>query len=78
MKTFVKLLMVISFILSFIFVGDMVVDAIMGLFPISANEWFPILRFLVWIFTFTFNLALTIVLYFIVVYIISLIIGLLD
>jgi hypothetical protein len=78
MKTFGKILFFVSFILSFIFVGGMVVDAIMSLFPVSASEWFPVIRFLVWIFTFSLNLVLTIVFYFIVVYIISAIISLLD
>lgn len=78
MKTFGKLLFFVSFIMSFIFVGGMVVDAIMTLFPVSASEWFPVIRFVIWIFTFTFNLILTIILYFLFVYIVSAIISLLD
>ena len=78
MKTFGKLLFLVSFIMSFIFVGGMVVDAIMTLFPVSASEWFPVIRFVIWIFTFTFNLILTIILYFLFVYIVSAIISLLD
>lgn len=78
MKTFGKLLFLVSFIMSFIFVGGMVVDTIMTLFPVSASEWFPVIRFVIWIFTFTFNLILTIILYFLFVYIVSAIISLLD
>jgi hypothetical protein len=50
----------------------------MTLFPVSASEWFPVIRFVIWIFTFSLNLFLTIIFYFIVVYIISAIISLLD
>lgn len=78
MKTFGKLLFFVSFIMSFIFVGGIVVDTIMTLFPVSASEWFPVIRFVIWIFTFTFNLILTIILYFLFVYIVSTIISLLD
>ena len=78
MKTFGKILFFVSFIMSFIFVGGAVVDAIMTLFPVSASEWFPVIRFVIWIFTFSLNLFLTIIFYFIVVYIISAIISLLD
>ena len=78
MKTFGKILFFVSFIMSFIFVGGMVVDAIMSLFPVSASEWFPIIRFVVWIFTFSINLVLTVIFYFIVIYIISAIMSLLD
>lgn len=78
MKTFGKLLFFVSFILSFIFVGGMVVDTIMTLFPVSASEWFPVIKFVIWMFTFTFNLILTIILYFLFVYIVSAIISLLD
>jgi hypothetical protein len=77
MKTFVKILLFVSFIMSFIFVGGMVVDGIMSLFPASASEWFPVIRFILWIFTFTFNLILTFILYFILVYIISVVMSLL-
>jgi len=77
MKTFVKILLFVSFIMSFIFVGGMVVDGIMSLFPASASEWFPVIRFVLWVFTFTFNLILTFVLYLILVYIISVIMDLL-
>ena len=78
MKTFGKILFFVSFIMSFIFVGGAVVDAIMTLFPVSASEWFPVIRFVIWIFTFSLNLFLTIIFYFIVVYIISAIMSLLD
>lgn len=78
MKTFGKILFAVSFILSFIFVGGVVVDAIMALIPVSASEWFPIIRLLLWVITFSLNLVLTIVFYFIVVYIISAIMSLLD
>jgi len=77
MKTFVKILLFVSFIMSFIFVGGMVVDGIMSLFPTSASEWFPVIRLILWVFTFTFNLILTFVLYLILVYIISVIMDLL-
>jgi hypothetical protein len=78
MKAFGKILFFVSFIMSFIFVGGAVVDGLMSLFPVSASEWFPVIRFLLWVFTFTFNLILTIIFYFIVVYIISAIMSLLD
>ena len=77
MKTFVKILLFVSFIMSFIFVGGVVVDGLMALFPVSASEWFPVIRFILWIFTFTFNLILTFILYFILVYIISVVMSLL-
>ena len=77
MKAFVKFLLFVSFIMSFIFVGGMVVDGLMSLFPASASEWFPVIRFVLWVFTFTFNLILTFVLYLILVYIISVIMDLL-
>lgn len=78
MKAFGKILFFVSFIMSFIFVGGMVVDGLMSLFPASASEWFPVIRFLLWVFTFTFNLILTIILYFLFVYIVSAILSLLD
>ncbi len=74
MKTAVKLLLIITFIISFYYVGSFVVDTLMKLFPQSAEDWFPVFRFLLWVFTFTFNVMVTILVYFFTIYIISLLI----
>lgn len=78
MKTFGKILFITSFILFFYLVGSAVVDSIMSLIPMSASEWFPLIRLLVWVFTFSINLFLTFIVYFIFIYIISAIASLLD
>ena len=78
MKIFGKLLFLVSFIMTFIFVGDAVVDALMTLFPASASEWFLVIRFFLWVFSFGFNLIVTFILYFIFVYLVSVIINLFD
>jgi hypothetical protein len=77
MKTFGKILFITSFILFFYLVGSAVVDSIMSLIPISASEWFPLIRLLVWVFTFSINFFLTLIVYFIFIYIISAIASLL-
>jgi hypothetical protein len=78
MKTIGKILFFGTFIFFFYLVGSTVVNSIMSLFPVSASEWFPVIRFLLWIFTFTIDLFITILLYFVFIYIISAIASLLD
>jgi len=77
MKTFGKILFVGTFIFFFYLVGSAVVNSIMALFPVSASEWFPVIKFLLWILTFSINFFLTLIVYFIFIYIISAIASLL-
>ena len=78
MKIFTKLLFIGTFIFFFVLVGNAVVNSIISLFPESASEWFPLIRFLLWIFTFSFDLVVTVILYFLFVYLVSVLARLFD
>ena len=49
------LVFITTFILLLYMVGSTVVNFIMSLMPMSAQEWFPLIKFLIWVFTFTFD-----------------------
>jgi len=70
-KLFYSLLFLTTFILLFIQVGSTVVNLIMTLIPMSAQEWFPLIKLIVWVFTFTFNLMLTIFITYVIAAIVS-------
>jgi hypothetical protein len=53
-------------------VGSAVVNFIMSLMPMSAQEWFPLIKFLIWVFTFTFDLVVTIMIVYITIAVASL------
>jgi len=63
------LVFIITFILLLYKVGSTVVDFIM---PMSAKEWFPLIEFLIWVFTFSFDLVVTIMIVYITITVASL------
>jgi hypothetical protein len=66
------LVFIITFILLLYKVGSTVVDFIMSLMPMSAKEWFPLIEFLIWVFTFSFDLVVTIMIVYITIAVASL------
>lgn len=72
-KFFYSILFLITFTLLFIQVGSTVVDMIMTLIPMSAQEWFPLIKLIIWVFTFSFNLMLTIFITYLIAAVVSLI-----
>ena len=72
MKNPIKsLLFIICFIILFIMVGNTVVNLIMSLMPMSAQEWFPLIKLIVWLLTFTFNLVSTLFITYFIAFIVS-------
>ena len=72
MKRSLFLLFITTFILLLYMVGSTVVNFIMSLIPMSAQEWFPLIKFLIWVFTFTFDLVVTIMIVYITIAVASL------
>ena len=66
------LVFITTFILLLYMVGSTVVNFIMSLMPMSAQEWFPLIKFLIWVFTFTFDLFVTIMIVYITIAVASL------
>jgi hypothetical protein len=66
------LVFITTFILLLYMVGSTVVNFIMSLMPMSAQEWFPLIKFLIWVFTFTFDLVVTIMIVYITIVVASL------
>lgn len=66
------LVFITTFILLLYMVGSAVVNFIMSLMPMSAQEWFPLIKFLIWVFTFTFDLVVTIMIVYITIAVASL------
>lgn len=66
------LVFITTFILLLYMVGSAVVNFIMSLMPMSAQEWFPLIKFLIWVFTFTFDLVVTIMIVYITIVVASL------
>jgi len=53
-------------------VGNTVVNLIMTLIPESASDWFPIIKLILWIATFSFDVFVTIVIIYICLFVASL------
>lgn len=71
-----KSLLVITFLVVFVAlfynVGSFVVNGIMSLIPMSAQDWFPLIKFILWIFTFSFNFLVTMLIVYFTIFIATL------
>lgn len=72
MKKLLKLLLLTTFLLSFYYVGSFVVDTLSKLFDPNLGNWMILIKVILWLLTFSFNVLVTVILYFILVFIISL------
>lgn len=72
MKKLLKLLLLTTFLLSFYYVGSFVVDTLSKLFDPDLGNWMILIKVILWLLTFSFNVLVTVILYFILVFIISL------
>ena len=75
MKAIGYLLFIGLFIVLFYSVGSFVVNALMTLIPASASDWFPFIRLVFWVVTFSFDLLVTFILYYIIIGLIGFIVG---
>ena len=71
-----KSLLVITFLVVFVTlfynVGSFVVNGIMSLIPMSAQDWFPLIKFVLWFFTFSFNFLVTMLIVYFTIFIAAL------
>jgi hypothetical protein len=72
MKKVLKLILLITFLPSLYYVGSFIVDTLTKLFDPSLGDWIILIKVILWILTLSLNFFVTIFLYFIVVFIISL------
>lgn len=72
MKKVLKLILLITFLPSLYYVGSFIVDTLTKLFDPNLGDWMILIKVILWILTLSLNFFVTIFLYFIVVFIISL------
>ena len=67
--------MIVGAIALFIKVGSTVVNLLVGLLPASMHDWIPFLKVVAWIFTFSFDVIVTVIICYIILGILSVIVG---
>ena len=72
MKKVLKLILLITFLPSLYYVGSLIVDTLTKLFDPNLGDWMILIKVTLWILTLSLTFFVTIFLYFIVVFIISL------
>jgi uncharacterized membrane protein YhaH (DUF805 family) len=72
MKKVLKLILLITFLPSLYYVGSFIVDTLTKLFDPNLGGWIILIKVILWILTLSLTFFVTIFLYFIVVFIISL------
>lgn len=72
MKKVIKLILLITFLPSLYYVGSFIVDTLTKLFDPNLGDWIILIKVILWILTLSLTFFVTIFLYFIVVFIISL------